>query len=463
MSASRAPAARGVSHRGSDRFARLGLAMRRHRKLILGVQWFVVLGYTLLLVVPALLPLPPERAHLWDDLTRFAQFVFWGLWWPFVILSVMLAGRSWCGVLCPEGALTEWASRFGLGHGIPHWMKWGGWPFVAFILTTVFGQMTSVYDYPKPALLILGGSTLAAIATGLVWGRGKRVWCRHLCPVSGVFGLLARVAPVHFAVDRAQWEAAPTGQRTSRRHPVNCAPIIDIRRMQSAAPCHMCGRCAGERDAVHLAVRSPGTEILEQPVAAGDRWPARLLVFGMLAVALAAFQWSASPWLVTAKQLMAGWLVDREIMWPLEAVGHWWLFTHYPEVNDVFTWLDGALLLAYIAAEACIVGVWIWMWLVVAGAAAGLAWHRLADALIPFAGANLFVGLSLLTTSQLAAEGLNLPWAHTLRMTLLVLVACWGVTLAWRMAQWRRAVAALGVGLAAALPLAAWAVQFWYW
>lgn len=463
MNATHAPAARGASHRGTDRFPRLGLAMRRHRNLILGLQWFVVLGYMLLLVVPALLPLPPERAHSWDDITRFAQFVFWGLWWPFVILSVMLAGRSWCGVLCPEGALTEWVSRFGLGQGIPHWMKWSGWPFVAFILTTVFGQMTSVYDYPKPALLILGGSTLAAIATGLVWGRGKRVWCRHLCPVSGVFGLLARVAPVHFAVDRAQWEAAPTGQRTSRRHPINCAPIIDIRRMHSAAPFHMCGRCAGERDAVHLAVRSPSTEILEQPVAASDRWPARLLVFGMLGVALAAFQWSASPWLVAAKQLMAGWLVDREIMWPLEAVGHWWLFTHYPEVNDVFTWLDGALLLIYIAAEACIVGIWIWMWLILAGAAAGLAWHRLADALIPFAGANLFVGLSLLTTAQLSAEGLNLPWAHTLRMTLLVLVANWCVTLAWRMAKRRRAVAALGVGLAAALPLAAWAVQFWYW
>lgn len=202
MNATHAPAARGASHRGTDRFPRLGLAMRRHRNLILGLQWFVVLGYMLLLVVPALLPLPPERAHSWDDITRFAQFVFWGLWWPFVILSVMLAGRSWCGVLCPEGALTEWVSRFGLGQGIPHWMKWSGWPFVAFILTTVFGQMTSVYDYPKPALLILGGSTLAAIATGLVWGRGKRVWCRHLCPVSGVFGLLARVAPVHFAVDR---------------------------------------------------------------------------------------------------------------------------------------------------------------------------------------------------------------------------------------------------------------------
>ncbi|OYW25028.1 MAG: hypothetical protein B7Z55_00525, partial [Planctomycetales bacterium 12-60-4] len=307
----------------TGRLARLGLAMRRHRNAIIVAQWFVVLGYLVLVAVPAFLPLPPDQTHVWNNLTRFAQFAFWGIWWPFVILSIMLLGRMWCGVLCPEGALTEWVSRYGLGRGIPRWMKWGGWPFVAFVMTTVFGQMTSVYEYPKPALLILGGSTIAAIAAGLIWGREKRVWCKHLCPVSGVFGLLAKIAPVHFKVDQSAWDAAPAGHRTSRQHVINCAPLINIRRMESASACHACGRCAGERNAVQLALRSPNAEILGHPGApenkAGEMndWPARLLVFGMLGVALGAFQWSASPWLVAAKQAAAGWLVDHEVWWPL--------------------------------------------------------------------------------------------------------------------------------------------------
>ena len=106
--------------------ARIGLAMRRHRPIIVGAQWAVVLAYLVLVIVPALRPIPGEQAHLWNDLTRFAQFAFWGIWWPFVIASIMAFGRTWCGVLCPEGALTEWVSRRGLGRGIPRWVKWSG-------------------------------------------------------------------------------------------------------------------------------------------------------------------------------------------------------------------------------------------------------------------------------------------------------------------------------------------------
>ncbi|MDA8260021.1 MAG: 4Fe-4S binding protein [Betaproteobacteria bacterium] len=449
--------------------ARLGLAMRRHRNAIVAAQWFVVLGYLMLVAVPAFLPLPPDEAHIWNNLTRFAQFMFWGIWWPFVILSIMVLGRVWCGVLCPEGALTEWVSRYGLGRGIPRWMKWGGWPFVAFVMTTVFGQMTSVYEYPKPALLILGGSTLGAIAVGLVWGREKRVWCKHLCPVSGVFGLLAKIAPVHFRVDQTAWDAAPAGHRTSRQHVINCAPLINIRRMESASACHACGRCAGERDAVQLALRSPNAEILghagapENKAGEMNHWPARLLVFGMLGVALGAFQWSASPWLVAAKQAAAGWLVDHEVWWPLNEAGHWWLFTYYPEVNDVFTWLDGGVLLAYIAAETLVVGGWVWGWLKLAGMLTGLPWQRLSQTLIPFAGTSVFVGLSLLTTSQLAGERVILPWANDARMALLALAALWSANLAWRLAKRHRAVAALGISMATVLPLAAWGTQFFVW
>ncbi len=58
--------------------------------------------YACLLIVPAWLALPDHQAHILTHLTVFAEFVFWGVWWPFVLISMVLMGRVWCGVFCPK-------------------------------------------------------------------------------------------------------------------------------------------------------------------------------------------------------------------------------------------------------------------------------------------------------------------------------------------------------------------------
>ncbi len=136
--------------------ARLGDWLRAHAGAIRAVQWAVVAFYVFLVAVPAFLPLPDNTQHIWSNLTLAAQFAFWGIWWPFVLVSMVLVGRVWCGVFCPEGALSEAASRWSRGYAVPRWITWSGWPFIAFAGTTVYGQMTSVYGYPKPALAVLG-------------------------------------------------------------------------------------------------------------------------------------------------------------------------------------------------------------------------------------------------------------------------------------------------------------------
>ena len=196
-----------ATRRPGARLAAFGEWLRRYSRVVGAMQWGIVGAYAFFVAVPAFLPLPADDARWFNSLAVLSQWLFWGLWWPFVILSMFVVGRAWCGLFCPEGTLTEAASRHGLGLAVPRWMKWGGWPFVAFALTTVFGQLVSVYQYPAATLLVLGGSTLAAIGVGLVYGRGKRVWCRHLCPVNGVFAVLSRVAPLHFRVDTAAWTA----------------------------------------------------------------------------------------------------------------------------------------------------------------------------------------------------------------------------------------------------------------
>ena len=427
---------------------RVGQAMRRHQRAILGVQWLVVVFYFSLLIYPAFMPLPAEDAHIVDNLRLFAQFLFWGVWWPFVMLGTMLMGRVWCGVFCPEGALTELASRHGLGRPIPRWLRWSGWPFVAFVCTTVYGQLVSVYEYPQAALLVLGGSTVAAVAVGLVYGRGSRVWCRYLCPANGVFGLLAKIAPLHFQVDEARWK-----QDTQRKHAVNCAPLIDIAHMKSASACHACGRCSGERGAVALALRSPAREILAVSPRDAKTGEAMTLIFGVLGIATAAFSWSASARFVQVKMVLVDWLIERDWLALLQDNAPWWLLTHYPAAHDVFTWLDGLCILAFILGGGGALGLAVWAGVWLAARVLrdpALPWQKLSLALVPMAGVGVFLGLSMLTLGHLKTEGVTLGWVPAVRGALLTLAAGFSAYLMLRMCLVRfsmRCVAGLALAL----------------
>lgn len=457
---------------------RLGDLMLSKRGTIQGIQWFVVVFYFTLLIWPAFLPLPKDYVHFYDNLILLAQFVFWGIWWPFVMLSMVLIGRVWCGVFCPEGALSEWSSNHGLGRSVPRWLRWGGWPFVAFVSTTIYGQLISVYEYPKAALLILGGSTVAAMIVGFIYGRGKRVWCRHLCPANGVFSLLSRLAPVHFNIEKETWK-----QASRLSYAVDCPPMLNVRNKESNSGCHMCGRCSGYRDAVDLSMRSPNSEVIALKKDQANPWDIALLFFGLLGVATGAFQWSASPWFVQLKQGLAEWFINHDFLTVLDTNAPWWILTHYPDTNDVFSYLDGLSILLYIFTTAFVISASLYLGLWLAGKVLksvamsadkptvkcrSFEWH-LGYAFIPLAGASLFLGLSSLTIAMLKAEHLNLVGITSLRVGLLLLAYLWsGYLLARKLNDYnvkmsRKIIAFFALMTSSTIIAMTWVMTFFVW
>ena len=136
--------------------------------------------------------------------------------------------------------------------------------------------------------------------------------------------------------------------------PINCAPLVRCghegrRRLPYVRPLQRASR------RVSLTWRSPSYEW-----SLGDEqanaWDTALIFYGLLGIAIGAFHWTVSTWFVQLKQIFASWLIDHNILWPLDTNAPWFLFTHYPEQNDVFSWLDGSMVIGYIVVTGLVYG-----------------------------------------------------------------------------------------------------------
>ncbi len=124
--------------------------------------------------------------------TNLATFGFWVVWFMGLVLLLPLVGRVWCTV-CPVGWVNDAAARWGLRRSWPRALQSylpGGAVLLGFSLAA---EAFAFNRYPDRTAYMLAVVLAAALVGGLLF-RG-RVFCRYLCPVGGMIGLYARLAP----------------------------------------------------------------------------------------------------------------------------------------------------------------------------------------------------------------------------------------------------------------------------
>lgn len=462
---------------GSRLAIRIETALLRHPRLLPGLHLVMVLFYLTLILVPTFLARPPEDATPLTSFVRFSQFVFWYLWWPFVVLSMILFGRAWCGFLCPEGALAAWVSRFGGDRPIPRWMRWGGIPLAAFVGITIYGQLTAVYEYAAPQLLILGGSTALAMTVALIYTRRGWVWCRYLCPVSLLFGVFSRLGALHFRVDHSRlacWRPSPG--ESGKKDP--CPVFIYLPKMATNRYCLMCFRCAGWRDSIHLRLRRPGEELLHINTAEPLFWEI-IFLFGAIGLPVGVFHWTVDPLFQHLKQGLGGLALAWGLGGVMGSSAPWWLLSNHPEAGEVFNLLDGVSIAAFLlGATLLAIGLfsvltWFSARLLEPTAAepAGRRelFTRIGYLYTPLSLVSLFLGLSQLTFGYLKSVGFPGLATDVIRGLLLTAGALWSLHLARRIMRLqttdgRRVTFALLPHVAGVmLIVAAWVPVFYLW
>jgi ferredoxin len=194
----------------------------------------------------------------------------------FTVGLTLLAGRAWCGWLCPLGTLLDWIKPKREKHNVPvqtlpserlrvvkyillfltlftalfgglFWMALDPltllertlthaiWPALNWLVTQAeyglyrllpaSGEALARFDdWVRPGLLpdmpisraapLLFGA-LFALVVGLNW-IVPRFWCRYLCPLGGLLGLLSKVAVVRRTVKTLRVSSLPAEGQTLR-------------------------------------------------------------------------------------------------------------------------------------------------------------------------------------------------------------------------------------------------------
>jgi len=316
----------------------------RYRDHIALVHAGMFVAFLALLFLPLFLPEPPEHATPFTHFTTFANYALWGVWFPLVFVSVIFSGRSWCGLLCPMGAASEWANRNGFKRAIPAWVRWEGTPVVSFLVVTILGQTVGVRDHPEAIALVFGGTLAAAIALGFVYGRNKRAWCRHMCPIGLLLGVFSRLGAVQF------WPKRKRGSSDGYTEKGICPTMIDINRKEESRHCIECFRCVHpqSKGGLFLRLRRPGREV-EQIRDHNPNLAEVWFLFLGTGAAVGGFLWLVLPFYKVLRQSVGEWFIEHGQYWIGEA-GPWWLMSVHPERREVFNWLDFMMIVGFMLA-----------------------------------------------------------------------------------------------------------------
>ena len=229
-------------------------------------------------------------ALLWgpdDTATNFGLVSIWILWWPLIPLTFVLLGRVWCA-LCPWGAITDWLqSHFCLGIKVPDWIKkYGIWIiFSGFMFLTWYELAFGVTSSRLVTAAVLLSILSLALLSGFLFE--KRVWCRYLCPLGGIFGNYAQTAIVEFrgTPDKCRECKDVYCLKGSESAP-GCSLKEFPKNMDSNRLCNLCGDCVKncQNNSPRLRLRLPGKELWEKSQAKLDEALLSALLVGIILI-----------------------------------------------------------------------------------------------------------------------------------------------------------------------------------
>jgi ferredoxin-type protein NapH len=172
-----------------------------------------------------------------------------------VLLFGLLAGRAFCGWVCPMNVVTDaaaWARRrLGVSGDLVHLHARSR--YIVLVLAVVLSALTGLaaFDWISP-VAALHRELIYGAGLGLLGAAGiflldafvlKHGWCGHLCPLGACHALIARPARLRVAFDDATCTHCGDCVRECPEPRVLNFAEAAARGAVAPGECTQCGRC----------------------------------------------------------------------------------------------------------------------------------------------------------------------------------------------------------------------------
>lgn len=323
-------------------------------------------GLPLLLQIPAVvlfgalivvgLAVPPLQGG-----TLVSSFT-WSVWWPSLAFLTLLTGRIWC-LACPPAALGDWAQRLmGLHRRLPRPLR-NDWMQVGILLAITWAfTYWDIAGSAKGTALFLLGFTGAAVAGAIAFER--RTFCRYLCPISGMLGVVGMLSPWRLRARLGGVEPGTHVVHPSGRRPEPCPLLEQPYRMDRNVHCHYCLACARwpRRAGLRLDLTRPGQTLVSSQVRRADETVMILALYGVTLFQIFVMFGFAQSWLQSLPRYTLAFLAVS-VVFPAgtyalisrmarrtgnpDGLGRWWAAWWTPDLAYALVPLVWAVFLAH--------------------------------------------------------------------------------------------------------------------
>jgi polyferredoxin len=204
-----------------------------------------------------------------DTKGAFTTALFWGFFWPFLIVILIPVLGNWFCSICPHGFIGKYITRFGLQKRFPRKLRttYIGLALLLlcyWLVTFTFPRLMSSSPQLTAGFFLF--FTLLAVVCFFVY-RGMS-YCKYLCPLGGTLAAFGKMGASRISTDSKACASCKSFE-CAKSCPYQLSPFLFSDR-NDMAQCTLCLDCVYSCDSVQLHLQPPmqgiATEIKKTPI-----------------------------------------------------------------------------------------------------------------------------------------------------------------------------------------------------